>query len=937
MKGVPGFSLAGNLGVAGLCLFFFLTNVVLFDWEYNQIYPLHPLAGVAFAVFLSGAYRWIPGLVTGALLITWVVYLRMGGLPEISVAAWLASSGLILLQEAAAAALLRHRYGERAVALDEPWVLGVGLLVGGPIACCLTATAVALLVGLYGSDLGDVPQAWMSWWAGDALGVVLVGPVALVLLRRSEPLWRDRAVALAASTLSLLVLLLIVFNIVRQSEITRGEQARRAMAETIASHIRDNVLDVQQSLRIAARIVTSENFNLREFGSLGAALAPPDGELKGMAWAPVVRHADRAVFEQRVARELSRPDFSIVDAGDDGVARRAPERVAYLPIAGVWPMEKSAGLLGLDVSIEEEVRHEIDAVLLSGSFMVTRPNLFGTRRAGSARPDRLIMLLPVFGNDGTGESLRGIIGARFDIGSVIASSVERVDLRRLGLRVADDTGKTLFRSSAQSQLSGERASRMSVDMGGREWHIEVFAAPPVPFPGTPEQLSWIILSLVLMVCYASQFLILLLSGASYRWRRTLLDRDSELGRLKIRLRESESSLHTIVDSAPLCIMRIDGAGNLLQINAAALELIDAQGAADRVLGRPMQQFVAPEFSRVLADALERTRGMDQAEVALRWIGLGGGSRTALVRLMPWREPASNEPQCLCFSRDMSMEAYYRLDELQRSLAIARIMDAGPVDGMLEDILDYMGSIRQDVSMRLVCTFDETWRMAGAMHNVPALDRMLRKRSLAEGSLCIEDLGADKVTELPGIEQCVAAGIRGLRIDPVTSAAGEPLGWLAVTSHSPLPADPGLQRYVEATIELLRLALHHHLSLTRLEPARVAFEALATPLMLTRPNGMIAAVNAACESMLGYPAAALVGRMPAMLRPEDSDSEPYRELMTAIQRETSWSGVMWLRHANGFDFAVQAEVRTVQGAGGGSVWRLASFDGVVPATSVESKE
>lgn len=79
-------------------------------------------------------------------------------------------------------ALLTRRFVTRDAPISRESHIWGFLLLGGPVACGVAATAGIVTLQAVGQLPGsDAPYRWLLWWTGDALGVVLFAP------RRSWP------------------------------------------------------------------------------------------------------------------------------------------------------------------------------------------------------------------------------------------------------------------------------------------------------------------------------------------------------------------------------------------------------------------------------------------------------------------------------------------------------------------------------------------------------------------------------------------------------------------------------------------------------------------------------------------------------------------------------------------------------------------------------
>ncbi|MEV7614352.1 MASE1 domain-containing protein [Streptomyces sp. NPDC089799] len=166
--------------------------------EGAQVTPTWPPTGIALACLLWGGLKIWPGIAVG----TYLAIEQLGSFdPEDLVI--VAGNTLAPV----CAYLLLRRTGFR-IELDR---LRDGLLLvflGGLLPMLISATlGVSTLVFTGKLPASDVWGVWAAWWAGDAMGVLLVTPLLLVLPRirpvsrvTRDPFRAAEAVALGATT-----------------------------------------------------------------------------------------------------------------------------------------------------------------------------------------------------------------------------------------------------------------------------------------------------------------------------------------------------------------------------------------------------------------------------------------------------------------------------------------------------------------------------------------------------------------------------------------------------------------------------------------------------------------------------------------------------------------------------------------------------------------
>ena len=102
------------------------------------------------------------------------------------------------------------------------------------------------------------------------------------------------------------------------------------------------------------------------------------------------------------------------------------------------------------------------------------------------------------------------------------------------------------------------------------------------------------------------------------------------------LHQSEEYLRTIIANEPECIKIVSAEGNLLQMNAAGLAMIEAD-SFEQVAGRPLIDVIAPEYRDVFADVHRRVMAREAVLQEFEVLGLKGGRRLLETHAVPMQD------------------------------------------------------------------------------------------------------------------------------------------------------------------------------------------------------------------------------------------------------------------------------------------------------------
>jgi integral membrane sensor domain MASE1 len=184
-------------------------RLLTFVGDADLITPVWLPSGVALAALLLFGYRYWPAILLGHLLLYASAW-PTPPLPPLTAA--LTSVGN-LLAALLATFLLRFvgfRYSlDRLVDVVRLFAIG-GLL--GPAVSAIWGVAALALTGLFAGT--DVVGTWITWWAGNKLGVLTVAPLLLTWsASRRQPLTLGRRIELVALGLALLASGALVFGL----------------------------------------------------------------------------------------------------------------------------------------------------------------------------------------------------------------------------------------------------------------------------------------------------------------------------------------------------------------------------------------------------------------------------------------------------------------------------------------------------------------------------------------------------------------------------------------------------------------------------------------------------------------------------------------------------------------------------------------------------
>src|SRR6266853_1119959 len=190
---------------------------------------------------------------------------------------------------------------------SKPWEGGrvAAVALGGPIACVTAATVgVTTLVLAKAITPANYPYSWMTWYVGDAIGVVIFTPILLLWAANPHriPLRRRLAVSVPlAVTFTLVVLLFTRVNALERRQIRMEFERRSGLLTQALQRGIDRTIEAFGAVGDFHDGLPRVDHS--RFRTFTLALLARHPELHAISWDVRMPHARRAAFESDLRRE----------------------------------------------------------------------------------------------------------------------------------------------------------------------------------------------------------------------------------------------------------------------------------------------------------------------------------------------------------------------------------------------------------------------------------------------------------------------------------------------------------------------------------------------------------------------------------------------------------------------------------------------------------
>lgn len=335
-----------------------------------------PSAGLAILATLLRGYIALPGIVLGAAVLNVIV---SANYLNVDVSVFNSSMmGFFAACQAAVGRALFLSSISGPINLARPGMVAKFLLFCGVLSSLTNATISNIFLWYLGVLSDDAwMRNWVSWYVGDAIGVVFAVPWLLVLAPKklAVNVPKGRLVLYALITIMLCTSLLGVM--VTNTERGKHREELRVNTDVLESALNaqiDKIGDVLESvagfIRIQ-KIVTPE-----EFSVFSRTLLTRNPALAGLSWNERLQEKDLAAFETRykaVYEMLDGVDFSVRSFDENSHIVPIQPADTHVIVSYVEPLTDNIRALGLDVYSHPLRRKALEHAWRSHELFPTAP------------------------------------------------------------------------------------------------------------------------------------------------------------------------------------------------------------------------------------------------------------------------------------------------------------------------------------------------------------------------------------------------------------------------------------------------------------------------------------------------------------------------------------------------------------------------------------
>lgn len=349
-------------------------------------------AGIALAVCLSFplARVW-PGIILGSFSLNLLLATETDGQNPLVYLLPLIIALSSLLQAVVGSRIIRHF-------ISDPFTLSfdkdiLRFLLSVPFISLISATLSVSAMQLSGAEVSNFKTIWAGWWAGDALGILVMLPVVMSFIGQPRKLWASRRWLMTSQTLIFTLVIVILTMNIKQFEDNRLEDRFRIRTQE-AGTLFQVALKAEELLQesVAQLFVASDEVTRQEFSEFVHWATAKNKHIQVVEWLPRITQAQRPAYEQ-AQRAYFGEDFSITEFVAQGELGPATQREEYFPITYLEPEWDNKPARGFDPTSSVSSKSVIRKAMITGQAQARSPLKI---LRDKTRIDALLIYRPVY-------------------------------------------------------------------------------------------------------------------------------------------------------------------------------------------------------------------------------------------------------------------------------------------------------------------------------------------------------------------------------------------------------------------------------------------------------------------------------------------------------------------------------------------------------------
>ena len=563
-----------------------------------------PPSGIALGVVLLFGYRYCVAVCLGSMLIN--LFLGFDGsnfftvVNSVSLALGIGMGAA--LQACLGVKLIRHYMPDTSL-LEIKSILLFVFLSAFLSALVNASLSNALLWLFHINNLADIPLQWLTWYSGDALGILLFTPLMLAFFAKPRPLWRNRMMPLSILLSGLFILSTLLFMVMRDDDIHSVQQRLQKHVAPLLEGVQQEIKDIEGVLDSIVRFYNaSEKVTRQEFKAFVKGALKRHPSLQALSWNPIVYEKDRPAYIS-LARKEGFKNFDFKKRLGGKVMKTAGANFYYV-IYFIEPFLGNEKALGFDLASNAKRKKALDLARDSNKLSATEK--IKLVQGGSAH-SAVIMFAPVYSKNKNLSTLKqrqkhiqGFVSAVFRITSLVNNillSQHHVILRTFYLDknfnvmlydISDGQKKVLFGKDKDhinkriAAIINETKIVMPMGFANKKWRLEILPTEKY-LKALFTWKSWLVMTFTLLFVGVINILLLVWTGERYRISQDLVLREKDKNDLE---RKHQAILNELEDA----VVMVSASGEIVLANQSFLNM--AQATLDKVLSLHINHYMS---------------------------------------------------------------------------------------------------------------------------------------------------------------------------------------------------------------------------------------------------------------------------------------------------------------------------------------------------------
>jgi len=509
---------------------------------------IFPSAGLALASLLLWGTRLWPGVFLGSFILNIWIGLELSQLTDLKFLATLGAASGATLQAIIAAKLIRHYVGFPTTLSRDKDIL-LFLIIGGPVSCLTSASIGIASLYFFGIlEYSNVTYSWMTWWVGDAIGVMISLPLIFVIFARPKDIWRDRLYVITIPLVAMISVVISLFVWVSQWEEERNQFELKEIASNNAEKLRSSFSSYVDAVASIERFYvssTQSTIKREEFKTFVEYHLQNKSGINGLSWNPVVFDEQRTSFENSV-KQKGFPTFKIKERSN-GELISASKRATYIPVHYIEPMLGNEQAFGFDVASSQQRKSTLDLSRDTGDAFAT-PRISLVQEQG--KQAGILLFYPVYSGvhstlEQRRENIKGFAVGVFRVGDITDAVLSAQVKKKVTVGIYDITdGKS-------TQLYGPENMKLhmpntfkvteKITIGNRQWQVVYWPSSEYLASHSSWQ-AWGALALGLLLISFSGAFLLSMTGRSHSLNAEVKERTAEIEANRLEIIKANNAL-----------------------------------------------------------------------------------------------------------------------------------------------------------------------------------------------------------------------------------------------------------------------------------------------------------------------------------------------------------------------------------------------------------